>query len=189
MDHPNPRAPGRIELRLRALDQLFNSLDPSPFIERDLAREAEEFIVSWAREHPRDAALHLVLHLEQGPPDAEAAAARVAQAVHNYFAYRARLARLERRELFRRGRASLGIGLLFLTACLLTVQALDRGASGGALHGVLRESLLIGGWVAMWRPLEIYLYDWWPLSRAINIHERLATLPVELRLAGGGAKA
>ena len=29
--------------------------------------------------------------------------------------------------------------------------------------GVARESLLIGGWVAMWRPLEVFLYDWWPI--------------------------
>ena len=29
---------------------------------------------------------------------------------------------------------------------------------------VIRESLLIGGWVAMWRPLEVFLYDWWPIS-------------------------
>ena len=25
------------------------------------------------------------------------------------------------------------------------------------------ESLLIGGWVAMWRPLEVFIYDWWPV--------------------------
>lgn len=34
----------QIELRLRELAQLFNSLDPSPFIERDLDSDAEEFI-------------------------------------------------------------------------------------------------------------------------------------------------
>jgi hypothetical protein len=31
------------------------------------------------------------------------------------------------------------------------------------LGGIIRESLLIGGWVAMWRPMEILLYDWWPI--------------------------
>jgi hypothetical protein len=24
-------------------------------------------------------------------------------------------------------------------------------------------SLVIGGWVAMWRPMEVFLYDWWPV--------------------------
>jgi len=68
VDHPSLSHPGRIELRLRTIDQLFNSMDLSPFIERDLAHEAEEFIVSWALEHPRDASLHLVLHIRRRSP-------------------------------------------------------------------------------------------------------------------------
>ena len=27
---------------------------------------------------------------------------------------------------------------------------------------------MIGGWVALWRPLEIFLYDWWPIRRKQN---------------------
>jgi hypothetical protein len=38
---------GLIELKLSGLNQLFNSMDPSPFHERDLDHDAEEFIVSW----------------------------------------------------------------------------------------------------------------------------------------------
>ena len=41
-----------IELRVNEIAQLFHTLDPFPFRERDLAREAEEFIVGWARELP-----------------------------------------------------------------------------------------------------------------------------------------
>ncbi|MBM3963286.1 MAG: hypothetical protein FJ306_15525 [Planctomycetes bacterium] len=49
----------RIALRLRELAQLFDSFDPAPFHEKDLDRDAEEFIVSWAREFPADAPLVL----------------------------------------------------------------------------------------------------------------------------------
>ena len=45
---------------------------------------------------------------------------------------------------------------------------------------VLGEGLVIGGWVAMWRPIEILLYDWWPLRREIALRERLKDLTVEL---------
>ena len=41
-----------IKLKLRDMSQLFNSMDPSPFIEKDLDDDAEEFIVSWARNSP-----------------------------------------------------------------------------------------------------------------------------------------
>jgi hypothetical protein len=48
-----------IEVRVAELRQLFNAIDPSPFRERDLDPRAEEFIVEWARELPRDAPLAL----------------------------------------------------------------------------------------------------------------------------------
>jgi len=41
--------PSMIVVRLNAVGQLFNTMDPSPFHERDLDHDAEEFIVSSAR--------------------------------------------------------------------------------------------------------------------------------------------
>lgn len=41
---------GVIEVRINEFAQLFNSLDPSPFHQRDRDDEAEDYIVSWARE-------------------------------------------------------------------------------------------------------------------------------------------
>lgn len=59
-----------ITLRLRELTQLFNSMDPSPFVERDLDADAEEFITSWARELPSKRELELVILLAHPPsPD------------------------------------------------------------------------------------------------------------------------
>jgi len=45
----------------------------------------------------------------------------------------------------------------------------------------VREGLVIIGWVAMWRPLDIYLYRWWPRYRLGKIYHRLSTMPVEIR--------
>ena len=45
------------------------------------------------------------------------------------------------------------------------------------------EGLLIGGWVAMWRPLEVFLYDWWPISAEARMFDRLAAMPVRLTYA------
>ena len=50
------------------------------------------------------------------------------------------------------------------------------------LAGVIREGLLIGGWVAMWRPLEVFLYDWWPIRAEARLFDRLRTMPVQDRV-------
>jgi hypothetical protein len=45
---------------------------------------------------------------------------------------------------------------------------------------LLRESLLIGGWVAMWKPLEIFLYDWWPIVGERRLYDRLGKIKVQI---------
>jgi hypothetical protein len=168
----------RIQVFVDRIEQLFNSMDPSPFPERDLDDDAEEFIVSWAQEFPRRDPVSLVIQVNQTPaqPDAQHL---VETSVHHYFAYRSRLKRLELRHLLKEGRTSLFIGLTFLAACMITSQLLRR--QEGTLAIVLREGLIIAGWVAMWRPMEIFLYAWWPLLRTGRLYEKLSRMRVEVR--------
>jgi hypothetical protein len=166
-----------IRLKLRDMNQFFNSMDPSPFIERGLDPDAEEFIVSWAHELPAGSPLKLRIDLEQWP--AQDPKDVIRQAVHNHFAHRARLTDMEFRRLMKQGRTSLLIGLAFLASCLLAIQTLLSGEKG-TWASVLRESLTIAGWVAMWRPMQIYLYDWWPLLRRRRIYRQLSHMSVDL---------
>ena len=54
-----------IEVRVEDISQLFHTLDPFPFRERDLDRDAEEFIVSWARDLPESATVHILVYLSR----------------------------------------------------------------------------------------------------------------------------
>ncbi len=173
-----------VEVRLDGLKQFFNSMDPSPFYEKDLDPDAEHFIVSWAEEFPLADHVSLVLHVDV--PDPAAETPRVEQAVHNHFQNQARLARLEFRKLMRTGSRSLAIGLGVLSVSLLLSSMI--GKYEGTLTGIVRQSLIIGGWVAMWQPMQIYLYGWWPLLRRRRIYEKLGHMPVHIR-SGSGRKA
>ena len=178
---PIPRKCSVIEVHVGELKQLFNSIDPSPFRNKDLDREAEEFIVGWAKDLPRDVPLALVVDLdrEAGLPD-EAAVLR--DAVHEFFRQRAEAYRRRLRELLRRGRTSLLIGLTVVAAAIALGDFLATlMKSSSSIGEILRESLTIGGWVSMWRPLEIFLYDWWPIRSEAQLSDRLAAMPVRIR--------
>src|ERR1043166_9843396 len=110
-----------IELNLRDINQLFNTMDPSPFHEKDLDHDAEEFILSWAQESHPHKPVDLIVHLEK-LPEGQDARRLVEEAVHNYFAYRARLNQLEFKRLMKQGRMSLLVGLSFLGLCLLIIE-------------------------------------------------------------------
>ena len=48
------------------------------------------------------------------------------------------------------------------------------------LGRIMQEGLLILGWVAMWRPLQIFLYEWWPIRTEARICDRLTAMPVRV---------
>jgi hypothetical protein len=171
--------PHRIEIKLHDINQLFNTLDASPFHEQDLDADAEEFIVSWAREFPLQDELILSIHLSQDVPG-QRSDALIEQAVQHYFSYRASISQLEFRRLMRDGRLSLFIGLVFLSVCL-TLAGLLRGTGQQTIRAVADEGLTIAGWVAMWRPLEIYLYNWWPVRRRWKILQKMGRMKVEVQ--------
>jgi hypothetical protein len=81
--------------------------------------------------------------------------------------------------MLRRARTGLLVGAIFLTACITTAQWVV--AQGFGVWGnLIREGLVILGWVAMWRPIDMLLYDWWPLMDNLEIYGRLSRIPVEV---------
>ncbi|MBK8972145.1 MAG: hypothetical protein IPM37_12515 [Hahellaceae bacterium] len=165
-----------VEMQVSQVEELFNNLDPLPFGERDLDANAAAYILDSVQELPDKSPIRIRIYLSS-PPDA-ALQSLVSTTVSRYFSYRARVNRQRLANQFRKGRISLLVGLLFLSACLGLSNLFETLEFTGS--GVLREGLLIVGWVAMWRPLEIFLYDWWPPLGRAHLYERLARLPVEL---------
>ena len=178
---PEPAGPrALLELHLGDVRQLFNSFDPAPFRERDLDPTATDYIVDWAEETPKGQPLAMNLYLSAQPVAANEAAT-VGEAVREYFRGRAIAKRRELSQLFRVGRISLVIGLAFLGAAILAGEALATLLSKEGHAWLLKESLIIGGWVALWRPLEIFLYDWWPIRTRVKLYRRLSEMQVSVR--------
>ena len=168
-----------IEIKLSDARQIFNSLDPAPFIDKDLDDDAEAYIVDSAREFHLKTPLKLVFYLPA--PVAGENVQSLPDAVRNYFAYRAGLARKEVSYTLRQGRGSLLIGLAFLFLCI-SLRQLVALAGHSTVEQILEEGLLISGWVAMWRPMQIFLYDWWPIQLRRRVLEKIQHMPMEVRL-------
>jgi hypothetical protein len=177
----DPPSLGVIQIRVREIGQLFNSLDPSPFLEKDLDQEAEDYIVSWAREEPSHKPLAICIHLAKSESERDEAN-KLAPALNNFFIYRADMADRELRELFRYGRIASLIGLMVLSVCLFASHQLPALLGDGALVKLAQESLIILGWVAQWEPLEVALYDWLPIQRRRNLYRRLAAAQVQIKV-------
>ena len=108
-------------------------------------------------------------------------------AVSQYFGMRSQASRQRLRRLFRVGRTSLLIGMLFLAMSFGLGEIIESTLEGQRIGELLRESFAIGGWVALWRPLEIFLYDWWPIRSERKLYDKLSAMPVRISYADSEA--
>lgn len=177
---PDSHAPlqTQIELSIHDIGQLWHTLDPLPFRERDLDQAVEEFLVSSAAEMAQRGTIEILVRLPKSEADREEAR-HVSDAIRHYFGYRADVVGWELRELFRTGRTSLAVGLVVLAACMIAAQFATK-LLGGQVGRFFEEGLIILGWVANWQPIQIFLYGWQPMTRRRGLYRRLASANVTL---------
>jgi hypothetical protein len=166
-----------LEIYLADIRRLFNSMDPAPFHERDLDPNAAEYILEWAQELPGKPPLTLVVKLGT-PLGAGDSAAAVEQWVRDHFQRRAAATRRSLREMLRTGRYSLLAAMLFLGPVIVIAESAARMVETERYAALIENSLVILAWVALWRPLEIFLYDWWPVRAEAKLFDRLGQMEV-----------
>jgi len=149
--------------------------------------DAAAFLAAEARRRPSGAMLRVKVllpgALATGPE-----AARIAPAIASHFGRQAEAASEEVGELFRDGRVTLVIGLTVLVGCLLGAYAVAGFAPSGPGQRIVQESLVILGWVSLWRPAETFIYGWAPILRRRTLLRRLAASEVVVLPRPGGPR-
>ncbi|MBS0578203.1 MAG: hypothetical protein JSR36_02955 [Proteobacteria bacterium] len=155
---------------------MFNSLDPSPFWDRDLDPDAAEFIEEEFSEKLSAQTWHLHVHTQEGAEGA----ADLQAAVEHYYERLAHSARYRLRNEMRRGQLAL-LGGLGIFVASMTIRGILTGLIHGGAPRMLDEGLIIIAWLALWRPTEWLVYGWVPLHRKRRLYERLAAIRVSVR--------
>jgi hypothetical protein len=167
-----------IEIKLSSVIQLFNSFDPAPFYEKELDEEAEDYIVDTVQDFP--AKTRFLIHIYLPPAlVASEEAKKIVPAIHNHFQYRMLVMERKFRAKIRFGRFSLLVGLSFLAIALIASQLIAT-MNKSIFAQLLSYSLLIIGWVAMWQPISIFLYELWPVIRRKRIYEKISAMEIEI---------
>ena len=168
-----------IDVRLRSARQLFDGRDPAPFRERDLDEDAVDYVYSAAEEIAVGTPLSLVLFLEEASTPS-LSAAEIEAAIRAHFEHEREQVNRRLRQQRRFGHVALAVGLSALVVFLTLAQMAQRLPTGHA-RDILSEGLVITGWVAMWRPIEVLLYDWWPLVQTRKHITRILAAQIEVR--------
>jgi hypothetical protein len=71
------------------------------------------------------------------------------------------------------------LALFTLAVCLLVAKWVEKIQSG-FVSSTLREGIVIFGWVSMWKPLELLLFDWYPVYDRIRLYRDILKAPKQV---------
>lgn len=163
-----------IDIRIQRVDQLFDSLHPSPFHGKALSSEAEGYILGCASEDGSVEPLRIIVH---APASIEPYAGDVTDAIHTHFHFAYEQCHRQYRRRMRIGRKLLVVGVTVLVTALLLRTMLGT-SDDSPIFVAIGEGLLILGWVAMWRPVDILLFERVENHQDSALFQRLAQIPV-----------
>lgn len=171
-----------VDVRISSLEQLFDNRDPAPFRQRDLDPGLATYLVEAAEDLAPHRRFRIVVWLDDGCPPGE-----IADAIRAHFAYE--LKQLTRRRVRQRniGWAALAIAVASIVV-LVALSEVVGTVVPGSLGAGLREALIVSGWVLMWRPVELLVYDGLPWRRERRVRRRILAMPIEVRVGTGPSR-
>lgn len=171
-----------IEVRVKNSQQLFDARDPAPFRDRDLDDNFVDYILSALQEFSLSTPLKIVIYVEDLETK-DLPQESIREAIRTYFSYKIDLQRADLRTFLKRAQLYLIIGLMVLGTCIGIAQNLIVSSPPG-LIGVLREGIVIFGWVSIWKPIELILFDWYPLFEKLRIYRKLIATEIDIIFTG-----
>lgn len=173
-----------IQIRVNSPLQLFDSRDPAPFRDRDLDDDFTDYLISCADEVPNKAPLLIEIIISKSQPDIRSEA--IVEAIQNYFQYQIELKKSQFAKMFRMARLFLFVGMFVLALCLGLSQ-LTKHIPNEIFSTTFREGIVIFGWVSMWKPLELLLFDWYPIYDRIQLLKRILAAEIQVHVEVPGS--
>lgn len=171
-----------VDLYLSDIHNFFQTPEVDPFfgenIEASGVDQLMDTLNARRRAHKRISSITIHLPAAMIMPEL---AARTRAAIEVYCNTQVRLAVQKKREVWLEGWRSLRIGSVFWIVCLaLSLLAEKLLADYSAFGRLFGEGFIIAGWVGLWRPAELLLYEWRPYKREGELYEAIKRMDVRI---------
>ena len=140
-----------------------------------LNREFEDYILNLTKNYALDKKMKLIIHI----PEIEKDTDLIKYTIHKHFAYKEKEISLKLKQQFYQWIINMIIGMLFLILCLILVEVLEVFSYINIIK-ILKESLLIIGWVALWEPASFILFGWRTKNRDKLLCKKLSSISISI---------
>lgn len=155
-------------------DILFKSVILSS-ARRLLDPTVEEFLIEEAEGLAGRGDITLFIKADERQPAREAV---IAEDIRRHFVYSSRKSEITVNRILRLGWRSLLVSFAFLIVMFLIAFAITTFLPENTIMITFRELFIILGWVALWRPADLLLYDWRIYKRKGKLLARIAQCKV-----------
>jgi hypothetical protein len=160
-----------IEIQGENIEMLFSSFDPSPISRRRLNSELVNYVLDRIDPKDKNPVNIVISNFPEG--NAILKKNELAQIIRRQIKKAINMANEDLRANFRLGLRTLLVALIILMTCL-GLSTLFEYLPFRIFQSALIEGFVIIGWVILWHPIEILVFDWWPISEKKHKLERLA---------------
>lgn len=171
-----------VDLYLSDIHYLFQTPEVDPFLGENIEASGIDQLIDTMNARPggRNQIRKIAVHLPEAKIVSNLTPV-IRTAITNFSNAQIRLAAQKKREIWLEGQRSLRIGLVFWAICLaLSLLFEEVIFTRHVLGRLFGEGFIIAGWVGLWRPAELLLYDWRPYSREIKRYEEIKTMDVSI---------
>jgi hypothetical protein len=140
-----------------------------------LNKEFEEYIFNSIKNYDLDKNIRLKIHVYKKEDSYD----NLKLAIQNHFQFRTKQISLQLKQQFKQWIINMIIGILFLVLCLILVEILDMFSYINIIK-ILKESLLIIGWVALWEPVTFILFGWRIIKRDELLYKKLSNITINI---------
>jgi hypothetical protein len=171
-----------VDLYLSDIHNFFQTPEVDPFLGDNIEASGIDQLIDTLNARPsvRRRVTGITIHLPAAMILPELTV-RTRAAITVYCNTQIRLALQKKREVKLDGWRALRIGSVFWVICLalsLVLEAiLSEYSAFGRLFG---EGFIIVGWVGLWRPAELLLYEWRPYRREVELYDAIKRMEVRI---------
>jgi hypothetical protein len=166
-----------IDIVIKNLEDAFSHFDYVSFREKSLNGELEDYIFRAVKRFSLKKEVRLVIHAPEGKSQSEFELLK--DTIHSHFSYKAREFEYSMSQQFIQWRINMLIGVLCVILCLILMEILDAFSYINAIK-VIKESLLIVGWVALWEPVAFILFGWQSIKKDKLYCRKLCSMPIRI---------
>jgi len=168
-----------IEISLEEPYNLYDDKDPSPLKVRDLKPIIEQYITNCIREIPDKQNVRVDFYFYEISDSVEEKLL-LKKSVIDFFIYRTKVRFLDFRYKIKYGLKSTAIGLCFLFFCIY-ISSSYLNDENGIVEQFFLEGLSVLGWVSLWNPVQVFLYEIWPILTSAKILKRCGEIDYEFK--------